>query len=52
MKIEGLDIDILVCNAATGEGGSIVEIPMSLVRHNFEVNVFSNFELIQKVLNK
>lgn len=52
MKIEGLDIDILVCNAATGEGGSIVEIPMSLVRHNFEVNVFSNFELIQKVFKQ
>ncbi len=40
-QLERLDIDILVSNAAIGEGGSIAEIPMSLVRSNFETNVFS-----------
>lgn len=48
--LEELDIDILVSNAAIGEGGSMAEIPISKVRKNFEVNVFSYFEIIQIVL--
>ncbi len=51
-KVEELDIDVLVCNASIGEGGSIVEIPMPLVRDTFEVNVFSTFELIQKIFKQ
>lgn len=51
-KIESLDIDILVCNAGMAESGSMFEIPIEKVRENFEVNVFSNFELIQKVSKK
>lgn len=46
------DIDILVCNSAIGYGGSILEIPFDKVRENYEVNVFANFELIQKILKK
>ena len=49
-KLEELDIDILVNNAAVGYGGSIAEIPMSKVRKNFEVNVFSYFEVEQIIL--
>lgn len=51
-KIKDIDIDIFVSNAAIGEGGSVAEIPFNRVRNNYEVNVFSNFELIQLVLNK
>ncbi len=51
-KLLYLDIDILVCNGAVGYGGSISEMDMKLVRQNFEVNVFSNFELVQIVLEK
>ena len=51
-KIKKLDIDILICNAAIGYGGSISEIDMKKVRNNFEVNVFANFELVQIVLKK
>lgn len=51
-QLENLDIDILVSNAAIGEGGSIAEIPMNLVRSNFETNVFSYFTVIQIVLKK
>lgn len=51
-KLEQLDIDVLICNAAIGSGGSISEIPMNKVRNDFEVNVFSNFEVIQIVLKK
>lgn len=49
-KLKDLNIDILVSNAAEGESGSISEINMNKVRHNFETNVFSNFEIIQIVL--
>lgn len=49
-KLKKLDIDILVSIAAIGEGGSISEIDMDRVRNNFEVNVFSNFEIVQIVL--
>ncbi len=49
-KLLHLDLDILVCNGAVGYGGSISEIDMNLVRQNFEVNVFSNFELVQIVI--
>lgn len=41
------NIDILVNNAGIGEGGPISEIPVELVRHEFEVNVFSNLEFTQ-----
>lgn len=51
-KIKKLDIDILICNAAVGYGGSITEIDINKLRENFEVNVFKNFELIQIVLKK
>ncbi len=48
--IENLKIDILINNAAIGEGGSILEIDMKKVRNNYEVNVFSSFEIAQIVL--
>lgn len=51
-KIDDLDIDILVCNAGVAESGSLFEIPMEKVKENFEVNVFSNLKLIQKVSKK
>ncbi len=51
-QLKKLDIDILVSNAAIGEGGSMAEIPIHLVRSNFEVNVFSYFQVIQVVLEK
>jgi NAD(P)-dependent dehydrogenase (short-subunit alcohol dehydrogenase family) len=41
------DIDILFNNAGTGECGPVSEIPIDLVRRNFEVNVFSALALTQ-----
>ena len=49
-KIKLLDVDILVANAAVGEGGSLLEIDIDRIRNNFEVNVFSTIKLIQIVL--
>ena len=42
-----MNIDILVCNAAIGISGSLIEIPIHKVKDNFNVNVFSNLKLIQ-----
>lgn len=45
--IYDLDVDCLICNASVGYGGSILDIPISSLEKNFEVNVFSNIKLIQ-----
>ncbi len=45
-----LGIDVLFNNAGIGEGGAVAEIPIGLMRKNFEVNVFSSFALVQEVL--
>ena len=46
------DFSILVNNAGIGEGGPIAEIPVELVRHNFENNVFAPLALTQQVVRK
>ncbi len=46
------DFDVLVNNAGIGEGGPIAEIPLDLVRKNFESNVFAPLGLTQKVVKK
>lgn len=42
------DIDILFNNAGIGESGPVSEIPLELVRRNFEINVFAPLELTQQ----
>jgi NAD(P)-dependent dehydrogenase (short-subunit alcohol dehydrogenase family) len=46
------EFDILANNAGVGEGGPIAEIPLELVRKNFETNVFAPMALTQKVVRK
>jgi len=46
------DFDVLVNNAGIGEAGPIAEIPIDLVRHNFEVNVFAPLAFTQVVVRK
>jgi NAD(P)-dependent dehydrogenase (short-subunit alcohol dehydrogenase family) len=48
----GWDFDVLFNNAGVGEGGPMSEIPLDLVRHNFEVNVFAPLDLTQRVVKK
>ena len=50
--VEKLNIDILVCNAAVGYGGSIAEMDTEKIKKNFEINVFNNFKLVQIVLKQ
>lgn len=42
------DIDVLINNAAIGETGPLLEIPVERIRKNFETNVFSSIELSQQ----
>ncbi len=51
-KIEDYDLDVLINNAGIGESGSLAEIDIDKVRHNFEVNVFCSLELSQLALKK
>lgn len=44
----GRQIDVLINNAAIGETGPLIEIPMDRVRRNFETNVFATLELSQQ----
>jgi short-subunit dehydrogenase len=45
-------LGLLVNNAGIGEGGPISEIPLDLVRRNFEVNVFAPLDLTQRVVKR
>ena len=51
-KALDLDLDCIICNAAVAQGGSFLEIDMEKVRENFEVNVFSNFQLVKNILKQ
>ena len=46
------DFDVLVNNGAIGEGGPISEVPLEIVRRNFEVNVFATLALTQSVVKR
>jgi NAD(P)-dependent dehydrogenase (short-subunit alcohol dehydrogenase family) len=46
------DIDVLFSNAGIGETGPVSEIPLELVRGNFETNVFAPLELAQQFIAK
>lgn len=46
------DFDILVNNAGIGEGGPIAEVPLDIIKQNFEVNVFAPLALTQLVVKK
>ncbi|MHB1168295.1 MAG: SDR family oxidoreductase [Longimicrobiales bacterium] len=46
------DIDVLFNNAGVGEAGPVCEIPVDLVRRNFEVNVFASLTLTQGVVRR
>jgi NAD(P)-dependent dehydrogenase (short-subunit alcohol dehydrogenase family) len=46
------NLDILWNNAGQGESGPVWEIPINLVRRNYEINVFLPLVLTQKVVQK
>jgi len=46
------DIDVLFSNAGIGESGPVFEIPLDLVRGNYETNVFAPLHLAQQFIIK
>lgn len=46
-KIQNLDIDILINNASTCVGGSLIDINTKLVKENFNTNVIGTLRLSQ-----
>lgn len=46
------DFDILFSNAGIGEAGPVFEIPVDLVRRNFETNVFAPLNFAQQFVAK
>lgn len=46
------EIDVLFNNAGIAHSGTITDIPMSLIRDNFEVNVFAPMELTKAVIRQ
>ncbi|WP_191059338.1 SDR family oxidoreductase [Geminicoccus harenae] len=51
-QAQGFDIDVLWNNAGMGEAGPVFEIPLDLVRRNYEVNVFLPLQLTQGFVRK
>jgi NAD(P)-dependent dehydrogenase (short-subunit alcohol dehydrogenase family) len=51
-QAQSWDFDILWNNAGMGEAGPVWEIPVDLVRKNFEVNVFLPLTLTQGVVRR
>jgi NAD(P)-dependent dehydrogenase (short-subunit alcohol dehydrogenase family) len=49
---QSFDIDVLWNNAGVGESGPVSEIPMDLVRGNYETNVFKPLELTQGFIRR
>ncbi|WP_159718232.1 SDR family oxidoreductase [Geminicoccus flavidas] len=51
-QAQTFDIDVLWNNAGMGEAGPVFEIPLDLVRKNYEVNVFLPLQLTQGFVRK
>ena len=49
-KAASWDIDVLLNNAGAGQTGPLADVPLSRVRHLFEVNVFGTLAITQAVL--
>ncbi len=52
LKILNYDIDVLICNAAIGDSGSVADIDVDRFRDVFETNVFCNIETVQIALKR
>lgn len=49
-KVDAWSVDVLVDNAGAGQFGPLAEVPLDIVRHLFEVNVFGTLAVTQRVL--
>ena len=44
------DIDAFICNAAIGDSGSVIDIPINRIENVFKTNIFANLQTIQLAL--
>jgi len=51
-KVNDLTIDVLIHNAAIGDSGPLVDIPINRIKNTFETNVFATLSLSQIVMHK
>lgn len=51
-KITQWDIDVLINNAGAGKTGPMADVPLDIVRHVFEVNVFGTLAVTQAAVPK
>ena len=51
-KVGDWDIDVLINNAGAGKTGPMVDVPIDVVRHVFEVNVFGTLAVTQAAVPK
>lgn len=50
--IDSIDIDVLFAHAGVGEGSAILDLPIDKLKNNYDVNIFSNIELIKRYIKK
>jgi len=46
-SVSDLNIDILICNGAVMESGTLFDMPFDKIKYNFDVNYFGNLRLIR-----
>ncbi len=51
LKINSINPDCLIVHDGVGNGGSILEEDINVLRDNYETNIFGNFSLIQQFYN-
>lgn len=47
--VDDLNIDCLINHAGVGLGGSVLDMDIDVLRKNYEVNVFSSFDLLKRI---
>lgn len=52
VQVAEWDIDVLLNNAGAGQTGPLADVPLDVVRHLFEVNVFGTLAVTQAALPK
>ncbi len=51
-QLDGVDIDVVIHNAAISYGGSLFEIPIPKIKENYDTNVFGTLQLTQYLFLK
>mgnify|MGYP001812047024 CR=1 FL=1 len=49
-KVRAWDIDVLINNAGAGQTGPLADVPLDVVRHLFDVNVYGTLAITQAAL--